>query len=1049
MTLTEICIRRPVTAWAILIAVVLFGATALLQIGISSLPDVDIPVIGVQLAWTGASPEAMEHDVIDVLEDALADVDGVSSIQSTARLGSGGISLELAVGKNVDTVLTDVQARISQAQPLLPRDLDPPVVVKVNTEDFPIMWISVSGPYSMQQLSDCTRYQIKDRLQKVPGVGNIQLPGWHERNIRLWFRQEALDAHALTMVEVIDRLKREHLELPAGRIDTPAREIDVRVLGEALDLGGMRDLVVGGSPGHPVRLAEVALVEDGFADIRSLSHNDGTDAMGLGITKLRGENAVLVAERVKAALASIRTQLPAGMQVDLNYDDTVFIARSVHEVERELLMSIALTSLVCLIFLGSFAATVNVVLAIPMSVLGTIATLQWCGYTLNTFSLLALALVVGIVVDDAIMVQENISRHRDLGLSPPEAARQGTAQITFAAMASTVAVIAIFLPVVFMKGLIGKFFMQFGIALCVAVGLSYLEAMTLAPARCAQLLRLSSARPSLIARASAAAFARLSAFYRASLGVSLRLWWVTLPVAALVFFASLWVARGLPAEQSPSQDQSTLLVRIADDTGASLGETERTISRFETWLLKRPEVLHEFSVIGEGFGSGVNSGVIFITMVPTQSRKLSQLQFADVCRGVLKDYAGCDTNVVDLSKGAFGTGRNFPVEFSLRGNDWDQLVDSSRAMMDRMRSSAPVEVASGGMGGGGTVAPATLFSDVDWDYQLGKPEMAIEPDRARAQDLGVATGDIAEAINTMLGGIKIGKFTVGGRRLDVRADLIGSDRASAQALANCRIRTAHGDLVPLESVVHMRERSVLDSISHKDHTRAITITANTSSNQGLAMAMIAQLAKDLPSGVSIAEQGAEAQLMETFVQFLITFLLGLLMAYLILAAQFESFWHPLTVLTVLPLAMAGAFFALALSRQSINTFSVIGILLLMGIVKKNSIILVDYAERLRRGGMSARDAMLEAGLVRLRPILMTSVATMAAAVPTALGLGAGGESRKPMAIAVFGGVALSTVLSLVVVPAFYLGSSIFWGAVRRLLRRLLRRQRGLPARVEA
>ncbi len=595
MSLTEICIRRPVTAWAILIAVVLFGAAALLRIGISSMPDVDFPFITVQLAWTGASPEAVEHDVIDVLEDAFAGIDGVASISSNARMGTGSISLELGTGKNVDAALTDIQTRISQAQPLLPRDLDPQGVQKFNPEDFPILWISVTGPFSMQQLSDCTRYLIKDRLQKVPGVGNIQLPGWHERNVRLWFRQESLDAHALTMVEVIDRLKREHLELPAGRIDTPAREIDVRVLGEALDLDAMRAIAVGGSSDHPVRLGEVALVEDGFADIRSLSRNDGSDAMGIGITKQRGENAVLVADRVRTALDTIRTQLPKGMQVAVNYDGTVFIARSVHEVERELLMSIALTSLVCLAFLGSLAATVNVVLAIPMSVLGTIAVLQWCSYTLNTFSLLALALVVGIVVDDAIMVQENISRHREKGLPPAEAARQGTGQITFAALASSVAVIAIFLPVVFMQGIIGKFFLQFGITLCVAVGLSYLEAMTLAPARCAQFLRLGSERPNVIARASAAAFARLSGAYRAALALALRLWWLTLPGAALVFIASLWVAAGLPSEQSPSQDQSSLMVRMQDDAGASLAETARTFTRFETWLTRRSEVKHQVS----------------------------------------------------------------------------------------------------------------------------------------------------------------------------------------------------------------------------------------------------------------------------------------------------------------------------------------------------------------------------------------------------------------------------------------------------------------------
>ncbi len=1029
MTLTELCIRRPVTAWAILIAIVLMGAAALLRIGISRLPDVDFPVISIQLTWAGASPESMEHDVVTVLEDAVSQVDGISSMTSTSRLGSGSITLELGVDRNVDSALTDVQARISQAQRLLPQDLDPPEVIKFNLEDVPILWLSVSGPLSRQQLSDATRYLVKERLQKVPGVGNIQLPGWLERNVRLWFQEDRLEAHALTMVEVLDRLQREHLELPAGRIETPTREIDVRVLGEALDLGALRQLVVGGSPDHPVRLEDVALVEDGFADSRSLSHNDGVEAMAVGVTKQRGENAVMVAKRVEAAMELIRPQLPKGISLTTNYDDTVFIAQSVHEVERELVMAMILTSAVCLLFLGSFAATLNVLLAIPMSILGTIAVLYWCGFTLNTFTLLALALVVGIVVDDAIMVQENISRHRARGMSAPDAALHGTFQIAFAALASTVAVIAIFLPVVFMQGIIGKFFLQFGIALCVAVALSYLEAVTLAPARCAQFLAIGGSGRSVLARLADAGFAHIDRRYRSVLKASLRhpLW--VLLGAVLVFASSFLVLLHIPYEQSPSQDQSTLLIRLQTDTGSSLAETERQFARMERWLQGRSEVKHEFSVIGEGFGgNGVNAGITFVSLVPPRSRALSQLQFSEVVHHELSGYAGCQATVQDLSKGGFGTGRGFPIEFSLRGTDWDQLVDAAHAMLQGMRSTAPLLVERTSPAGTKTltVSPAAVLKDIDTDYQLGKPEVAIVPDRERAQDLGIQTGDIAQAVSALVGGVKIGKFTADERRLDIRARLVGPDRSVPEALDSYRIRCASGQLVPLGSLVHLQEHSVLDSITHQDHTRAITIFANTGDDQATSDAVIKRLSKDLPSGVSVAEQGASAQAVETFVQFLITFLLGIIMAYLILAAQFNSFWHPFTVLVVLPLAIAGALFGLALFGKSINTFSVIGILLLMGIVKKNSIILVDYAERGRRSGLSPARAMFSAGMIRLRPILMTSVAIMAAAVPTALGLGAGAEARQPMAVAVLGGVALCTALSLMVVPAFYISSDRFW-----------------------
>jgi multidrug efflux pump len=1043
MNITEICINRPVTAWAIFAAVVLFGAAAVFRIGISHLPDVDFPVINIQVTWQGASPESMEHDVMDVLEDSLGQVDGVSTMTSSSQLGSGNLTVELNVGKNVDNALTDIQARISQAQSLLPRDMDPAVIQKINPEDFPIMWISLSGAFSRQQLSDSTRYVLKERLQKVRGVGNIQLGGWLERNIRLWFDQSHLEQHGLTMVEVLDRLKREHLELPAGRIETPQREIDVRVLGEALNLDQLRRMIIGGREDLPVRLEDVALVEDGFADERSISRNSGIDAMAVGVTKQRGENAVAVASRVQAELAVIEHELPQGMHVAVNYDDTVFIAQSVHEVETELLLSMALTSLVCLFFLGSFAATANVVLAIPMSVLGTIAVLYWCGFTLNTFTLLALALVVGIVVDDAIMVQENISRHRDMGMPAIDAARLGTRQITFAALASSVAVIAIFLPVVFMQGIIGKFFLQFGITLCVAVGLSYLEAMTLAPARCAQFLAIGGAKQTMLGRWAEYGFSGISTRYRQVLLGALRHPWITLAMALVVFMGSIWVLTTLPAEQSPSQDQSTLLLRINAETGASIHETDRIFRRVETYLLKAPEVEREFSVVG-GFGGGVDSGVMFISLKPPHSRHLTQEQFSEVLRHEFANYAGAKIVIQDLSKGGFSGGRGFPVEFSLRGEDWDQLVTASKGMMQAMRSTTAVSLTERSVFGErhALVVPARVLSDVDSDYQLGKPEVAIIPDRERAQDLGIATGDVAEALNALIGGVKVGKFTVGERRFDIRARLISEDRAVPEALDNYRIRSSNGQLVPLSSLVKVVERSVLEEITHKDHARAISIFANTGADQGQALQVVDLLAKNLPSGVTMISQGASAELQESFIQFVITFFLGILMAYLILAAQFNSFWHPVTVLVVLPLAIAGAAFALKIGHFSINTFSVIGILLLMGLVKKNSIILVDYAERIRSQGHSVAEAMLEAGMVRLRPIIMTSAATMMAAVPTAIGFGAGAEARQPMAVAVFGGVLLSTVLSLVVVPAFYIASA---NAIRRL-RRLLRLPDAVVAR---
>ncbi|TQF12145.1 efflux RND transporter permease subunit, partial [Myxococcus llanfairpwllgwyngyllgogerychwyrndrobwllllantysiliogogogochensis] len=491
MSLTEACIKKPVLAWMIMAATIVFGVVASQRIGISQFPDVDFPTINISVTWEGANPEAVESDVIEAIEEAVTQVEGVTSITSNARQGGANITVELDLSRNVDTALADVQTKVSQAQRQLPEDIDPPIVTKTNPEDQPIIQVGVSGPFSQQVVSDFARYRVKEKLQTVPGVGEVQIGGSLERNVRIWVDSGKLDSLGLTVMDITAALQREHVELPAGRIETSGREVNVRVLGEALDLETLRNIVIREQGGQPVYLHDVALVEDGFEDIRRMARVNGIPAQGLGIKKQRGANAVSVAQGVRAELARIQKEAPEGMDVAVRFDSTQFIEESVHEIEFELLLACILTAFVCWVFLGSLSSTMNVVLAIPMSLLGTVAVIYFLGFTLNTFTLLGLALAVGIVVDDAIMVLENIFRHAEEGKDRVRAAREGTAEITFAALAATMAVIAIFLPVVFMKGIIGRFFLQFGVTLCVAVLLSYVEAITLAPARCAQLLKTS------------------------------------------------------------------------------------------------------------------------------------------------------------------------------------------------------------------------------------------------------------------------------------------------------------------------------------------------------------------------------------------------------------------------------------------------------------------------------------------------------------------------------------------------------------------------------
>lgn len=1016
MNLTEICIRRPLLAWMLMAAIVVFGLVAAGRIGISQFPDVDFPTISVSVAWEGAAPDVLESDVVEVLEDALTQVEGIRSISSSSRQGSASLTVELSLERNVDLALQDVQAKIAQAQRGLPRDIEPPVVSKSNPEDQPIMWLGLSGAFPRQVLSDFARYRVKEKLQTVPGVGEITLGGYLERNVRIWLDAARLDERRLTVSDVIAALQREHVELPAGRLEAEGREVNVRVLGEALDLATLRDLVVGSSAGGPIRLQDVALVEDGFEDVRRVARVNGEPAQGIGIRKQRGANAVAVARGIRTALEEIRPTLPPGMELGVNFDSTRFIEESVHEIQFELVLAVILTALVCWMFLGSVSSTLNVVLAIPMSLLGTVAVIYFLGFTFNTFTLLGMALAVGIVVDDAIMVLENIHRHGESGKDRVRAAREGTAEITFAALAATVAVVAIFLPVIFMKGVVGKFFLQFGVTLCVAVLLSYVEAVTLAPARCAQMLDTSREGRGRMGRTMDRAFGWLEARYARALERVLARPVRVLLGAAVLFAASIVLLNALPNEFVPSQDQSRIMIRLQTAVGSDLSETDRAFQRAEGVLMARPEVTRVFGSVG-GFGSGgsVNSGVLFVTLVPPGQRELSQAEFSAQVRRDLNSIPGVRASVQDLSQQGFTARRGYPVEFSVRGPDWEELVRLSGEVTRELEAT-------------GTVV------DLDTDYEIGMPELRVMPDRARCADLGVAMEDVASTINALVGGVRVGKYNSSGRRIDVRMRLLASQRSRPEDIARLRVRTASGELVPLSTVVNTEERPALKGITRLDRERAITVFANVAPghSQDEALARVEALGRAMPVGYRLVLGGASVAFRESMSSLYFALVLGLIVAYMVLASQFNSLLHPVTVLTILPLSVAGAAAALALAGKSLNIFSMIGLLLLLGISKKNSIILVDYAARMVESGKDAREAMRWAGPRRLRPIVMTSAATLMAALPPALGLGPGSEIRTPMAVAIIGGLALSTALSLLVVPAFFV---VAGGAAARLRQR--------------
>jgi hydrophobe/amphiphile efflux-1 (HAE1) family protein len=1006
--LSDVSIQKPVFAWMLMAALLVFGGIGYSRMGISKMPDVDFPQVTVNLRLTGAAPEVMETDVVDIVEDACMNVEGIKDITSSSKQDEARVTIDFEIGRDIDAALQDVQTKIAQVSRRLPQDLDPPLVTKQNPEDQPLIWVSLSGPRPPGVVSDMARFTIKERLQTIPGVGDVQMGGFRQRNVRVWMDADKLDGYGLTATDVLAALAREHLELPAGRLEGETREVNVRTQGEALDLEALRHVVVAERDLGRIELRDVAVVEDGLEDRRQLARTNGLPSQGLGVKKQRGMNAVSVVEGVKQRVEELRKEIPSDMRLDIVFDSTTSVKESIEEIAFTIALSVLLTGIVCWVFLGSISSTINVLLAIPTSLVGTFAVMYFLGFTLNTFTLLGLSLAVGIVVDDAIMVLENIFRRAEEGEGRIRAAVAGAREIAFAALAATAAIVAIFLPVAFMSGVIGAFFFQFGVTISVAVLLSLLEALTLTPSRAAQFLAVGERR-SWFGRAVDRAFTALAAAYRRSLGPTLRFRWLVVATGVAVFACSFVIAPLLNRELTPSQDVGVVLCRIETPVGSSIDFTDSRLRIAERTLDEHPAVSHYFAAIGGlsgggGVGGEVNTAIMFVTLVPRDTGRMSmQAAMADF-RTKLNRIPGVVARITDISTQGLTSQRGGnAVEFNVRGPDWATLAAQSERITAAMRRS-------------------DLFVDVNSDYRVGMPEARIVPDRDRAAALGVSMQDISQTINTLVGGVVAGRFKDAGRRYDVRARLLSSQRARPEDLGRLQVRTKNDTLVPLASLVTVDTRPTMLQVTRRGRERAITITANVPQGKSAALAIDAasKIAADgMPDGYRMTLGGASLALEETGRELSFALLLGVALAYMILAAQFNSLAHPLSVLFAMPMALTGAIGGLALCGLSLNIYSAIGVILLMGIVKKNSILLVEFTNHRRLLGATRDEALLHACPARLRPILMTTISTLVGALPAALAFGPGAELRQPMAIAVIGGLSLSTLLTLFVVPALY------------------------------
>lgn len=1015
MTLSDLSIKNPVFAWMLMASLMIFGIISYNLLGVSQLPDVDFPIVSISLTWEGAAPEVMETDVVDIVEDALMGIQGVREILSSIRQGGASVTVEFEVDKDIDVAVQDVQTKIDQAQRQLPKELDPPIVTKVNPDDHPIIMLAVSS--ATMPLRDIMTYvqdHLKNQFAMINGVGDIFMGGFVDRNLRIWVDANKLEAYQLTVQDVIDAVQKEHEELPAGRIETPQKEYNVRVMGEAATAEEFANIVIPQRAGQPIfkpiYLKEVTTIEDNLADVRRIARSMGESTVALGIRKQRGANEVEVAHKVLKRLEEVKKILPQGLRVQVRFNRTKFSEDSIRELIFTLILSALVTSLVCWLFLGSWSATFNILLAIPTSVLGTFVVIHFLGFTLNTFTVLGLSLAIGIIVDDAIMVLENIVRFRERGVDKVEAARKGARQITFAALAATIALIAIFLPVAFMQGIIGRFFFQFGVTISIAVALSLLEALTLAPMRCAQFLEVGK-RHTMIGRGIDGGFQWLARQYHTILEKALRRRVLVVIMAVVFFIGSIFFLKIIRKEFLPSQDQSMLMCRLQTPVGSSIVFTDDRFKQAEKKLVARPEIDAYFALIG-GFGGGeVNSGIIFITfkepkdrpVVPPNKRPLSQNELMSVLRSELNTIPDVQATIQDLSLSGFSAQRGFPVELSVRGPNWEKLAAYATTIRERMGKS-------------------DLVIDVDTDYLSEIPEIRVKPDREKADERGVSVSAIGNAINALIGGQRIGKYTKDGRRYDVRIRLIPSQRTATEDIDRLWVWNNRGELVQLKNVVTISEKPTPLTITRRNRERAISIFANVTpgKSQTDALKEVERITKEvLPEGYRAVFSGSTQTFKESFASLLLAFWLGIIVAYMVLASQFNSYLHPLSVLVALPFSISGAFIALTVGNQSLNIYSIIGIILLMGIVKKNSILLVDFTNQQRESGLAVAPALLKACPIRLRPILMTSIATIAAAIPPALAIGPGAETRIPMAITIIGGVIVSTAFTLFVVPCVY------------------------------
>lgn len=1043
MKLSELSIQRPVLATVMSLGILLFGALSFTFLPVREYPQTDSPIVSVTTFYRGANPQVVETEITDVLEEQLSTIEGVKLLTSSSQEQVSNITVEFNLDRDVDKAANDVRDRVSRVRGELPPSADEPIVSKQDSNAQPIIWLGLFGKdYNTLELSDFAYNVFTEKLQRLNGVGAVIIGGNRKYAMRVWLDPRRLAAYGVTVTDVERALQGQNAEVPSGRIEGKGREFSVHTRGDLTQPEEFAAIVVSSQGDRVVHLGDVADVKIGAEDDRNIARYNGLPAVGLGIVKQQKASTVDVAHAVRKALPELRALLPAGMQLEVAYDGSTFIESSIHEVVVSLLVAVVLVFIVIYVFLGSLRATLIPAVAIPVSVIGTFTAVYFLGFSINILTLLALVLAIGLVVDDAIIMLENVYRHLEMGKSRMRAALEGAQEIGFAILATTVALVAVFVPVAFLKGRVGRLFNEFGIAVAVAVLISGFVALTLTPMMCSRVLRRhgghggaddvsgdghagGDAVPVERENWFDRLFAKLTASYERSVRAAVRHRGLVMAGTGVVVAAIFGLFMLLPKELVPTQDQGWLFTFIKAPEGATLEYTDRYTRMVEATYDQLPAKDRMFTAIGL-FGP-VTDGFMFVGLKPRNQRPPAQALQQQLFGRMMAIPGVLAFPIVPSGLGGGGFGGE--IEYVLQADRYDLLASAMGAMMSEAQKLG-------------------YIVNMQTDLQLNKPQLEIDIDRERAAELGVSVADIGGTLETLLGGQRVTRFKRGNHQYEVMLQVPQADRSSPSMIDGLYVRGT-GGLVQLASVTRIHQEVAPRELNHFNRVRSATLTGSLVPGVtiGKALTDLDAIAKRaLPAGVRTDLAGDSREYVESSGGLNFLFIVALVFIFLVLAGQFESFIHPLTILFSVPLAVFGALISLFALRMTINIYSQIGLIMLIGLVTKNAILIVEYANQRRARGIEIVEAVVGAAKIRLRPILMTTLATIFGILPIALGLGAGAESRKPLGMAVVGGMVFSTLLTLMVVPVVYSLLARFVGATVKAPA-LVRATSGAPAAV--